>query len=73
MSKPALDAELIQDARPNEVHKPMDRNGHLQGIESARQALLSRPRYSVRLHIFLGFFLVFLFAAAIAAVLIVTT
>jgi two-component system NtrC family sensor kinase len=41
--------------------------------DSSSQALLSRPRYSVRLHIFLGFFLVFLFAAAIAAALLFTT
>lgn len=73
MSKPDLNDELIQDARPNEVHESPDRRERVQGIESARQALLSRPRYSVRLHIFLGFFLVFLFAAAIAAVLVVTT
>jgi len=51
----------------------MDRRERVQGVESARQALLSRPRYSVRFHIFLGFFLVFLFAVAIAAVLIGTT
>lgn len=68
-----MNAEWIQDARPNEGHEPLDRRERVQGIETARQALLSRPRYSVRLHIFLGFFLVFLFAAAIAAVLVVTT
>jgi two-component system NtrC family sensor kinase len=73
MSKTDLNTELIQDPRSNEVHESLDRHVHVRGIESARQALLSRPRYSVRLHIFLGFFLVFLFAAAIAAVLIVTT
>ncbi len=73
MSKTDLNTELIQDPRSNEVQESLDRHVHVRGIESARQALLSRPRYSVRLHIFLGFFLVFLFAAAIAAVLIVTT
>jgi len=73
MLESALNSELTQDALSVEGRESVDRLERQQGIETARQALLSRPRYSLRLHIFLGFFLVFLFAAAIAAVLVVTT
>lgn len=65
--------DLLQESHPNEAGGLHVRHEHLQGLESARKALLGRPRYSVRLHIFLGLFLVFLFAAATAAALIVTT
>ena len=40
---------------------------------SARSALLSRPKFSLRLQIFLGFSLAFLFAVLIAVALFVTT
>jgi two-component system NtrC family sensor kinase len=68
-----LNTGLVQELRPDEGHGPQALNEQAQGLESARQALLDRPRYSVRLRIFLGFFLVFLFAAAIAAALVFTT
>ena len=45
---------------------------HIKAAESARRALLSRRRFSLRLQIYLGFFLVFLFAVGIAAILLVT-
>jgi len=73
MPRSDLNAKLSQNAQDNEGQEPLDRHERQQGVETARQALLSRPRYSVRLHIFLGFFLVFVFAAAIAAILVVTT
>ncbi len=44
----------------------------IQAIESARQALLSRRRFSLRLQIYIGFFLIFIFVLCIAAALITT-
>jgi two-component system NtrC family sensor kinase len=46
---------------------------HIQAAESARKALLARRRFSLRLQIYLGFLLVFLFAAGIATLLLITT
>ena len=49
--------------------------GHYERIESAesvRKALLARHRFSLRLQIYLGFFVVFLFATGIAVTLILT-
>jgi two-component system NtrC family sensor kinase len=46
---------------------------HIEAAESARQALLARRRFSLRLQIYLGFLLVFLFATGIATLLLVTT
>ena len=68
-----MEKELSQETGLNGVQDAQVRNELGQGLESARQALLGRPRYSVRLHIFLGLFLVFLLAAAIAAGLLITT
>jgi len=45
---------------------------HIKAAESARNALLGRRRFSLRLQIYLGFFLVFLFAVGIAAILLGT-
>ena len=50
-----------------------DHNEHMEAIDSTRQALMGRRRISLQFQIYLGFFLVFLFAAAIATVLLVTT
>ena len=44
----------------------------IKAAETARGALLARPRFSLRLQIYLGFFLVFLFAVGIAMSLVVT-
>jgi len=44
----------------------------IQAVESTRKALLSRRRYSLRLHIYLGFFLVFLFVVGIATAMMIT-
>ena len=44
----------------------------LKAIESARQALLSRRHFSLRLQIYLGFFLIFMFVLCIATALIIT-
>ena len=44
---------------------------HIKAAESAREALLARRRFSLRLQIFLGFFLVFLFAVGIATILMI--
>jgi len=43
-----------------------------EAAESARRALLTRRRFSLRFQIYLGFLLVFLFAVAISAALLVT-
>lgn len=48
------------------------RYDRIKAVEEARKALLARKRISVRVQIFLAFFLVFMFAAAIAVALIVT-
>ncbi len=45
---------------------------HIEAADSARQALLGRRRFSLRLQIYLGFLVVFLFAVGIAAVLLAT-
>ena len=44
----------------------------IKAIESARQALLARRRFSLRLQIYIGFFLIFIFILCIAAALIIT-
>ncbi|MBW1849950.1 MAG: HAMP domain-containing histidine kinase [Deltaproteobacteria bacterium] len=44
----------------------------IKAIESARLALLSRRRFSLRLQIYLGFLLIFIFVLCIAAMLIIT-
>jgi len=44
----------------------------IKAIESAREALLSRRRFSLRLQINLGFFLIFVFILCVAAALIIT-
>jgi two-component system NtrC family sensor kinase len=44
----------------------------IKAAESAREALLARRRFSLRLQIYLGFLLVFLFVVGVAAALVVT-
>ena len=44
----------------------------IKAIESARQALVGRRRFSLRLQIYLGFFLIFIFVLGIAAALFMT-
>jgi len=44
----------------------------IQAAEKAKQALLGRPRFSLRLQIYLGFFLVFLLALGFATALVFT-
>lgn len=44
----------------------------IQAVESTRKALLARRRYSLRLHIYLGFFLIFLFVVGVAAAMMLT-
>ncbi len=44
----------------------------MEAIASAREALLSRRRFSLRLQINLGFFLIFVFVLCVAAALIIT-
>jgi two-component system NtrC family sensor kinase len=50
----------------------MGRYEQMDAVNKARQALLSRRRFSLRLQIYMGFFLVFLIAAAIGTALLVT-
>jgi two-component system, NtrC family, sensor kinase len=45
---------------------------NLKAIEAAREALLSRRQFTLRLQIYLAFFLVFIFVLSIAAALIMT-
>ncbi|MBW2017295.1 MAG: two-component sensor histidine kinase, partial [Deltaproteobacteria bacterium] len=49
-----------------------DRYERIKAAEQARKALLARRHYSLRLQIYLGFFLVLLFAAGIATALVLT-
>ncbi len=44
----------------------------IQAVESTRKALLARRRYSLRLHIYLGFFLIFLFVVGVATAMMLT-
>ncbi len=56
------------------IAKPLEgQQDQIKAAESARRALMNRRRFSLRLQIYLGFFLVFLFAVAIATVLLITT
>jgi len=51
----------------------LDRHfSRIKAIDSARQAFLSRRRFSLRLQIYLGFFLIFIFVLSIAIALIIT-
>lgn len=63
----------VGNGRPD-VEKTLEgQYEHIEAAESARQALLARRRFSLRFQIYLGFFLVFLFAAGIATLLLVST
>jgi len=44
----------------------------IQAVESTRKALLARRRYSLRLHIYLGFFLIFLLVVGVAIAMMLT-
>jgi signal transduction histidine kinase len=44
----------------------------IRAVESTRKALLARRRYSLRLHIYLGFFLIFLFVVGVATAMMLT-
>lgn len=48
------------------------RYGRIQAVESIRKALLARPRYSLRLHIFLGFLLIFLYVVGVGVAMMLT-
>ena len=61
------------NGQPDIVKTLEGRYEHIKAAESATQALLARRRFSLRLQIYLGFFLVFLFAVGIATALLVTT
>ncbi len=55
---------------------PITLEGHYERIkaaESAKAGLLTRPRYTIRMQLYLGFLLVFLIAAATGAVLILVS
>ena len=58
--------------RPSTAKTLEGRFDSIKAIESARRALLSRRRFSLRLQIYLGFFLIFIFVLCIAAALIIT-
>ncbi len=45
----------------------------IQAAEAAKHALLSRPRFSLRLQIYLAFFIAFLLATGIGTILVVAT
>ena len=58
------------DMSEREVERTLEGHyEHIKAAESARQALLARRRFSLRLQIYLGFFMVFLFAVGIATIL----
>src|SRR4030067_89421 len=48
------------------------RHERIQAVESTRKALLARRCYSLRLHIYLGFFLIFLFVVGVATAMMLT-
>src|SRR4030067_1135527 len=48
------------------------RHERIQAVESTRKALLARRRYSLRLHIYLGFFLIFLYVVGVATAIMLT-
>jgi len=62
-----------KDAVDSEGAAPVTLEGHYERIkaaESAKKGLLTRPRYTFRMQLYLSFLLVFLFAAATGAILI---
>lgn len=70
-----MNPEILPDEKEQAgVAEGLDENyEQIKAADSARRALMGRRRFSLRFQIYLGFFLVFLFAAAIAAVLLITT
>jgi signal transduction histidine kinase len=50
-----------------------DRHEHIRAAREAREALLARPRFSLRLQIYLAFLIAFLLATGVATVLVVAT
>lgn len=68
-SSPHLREQPLNGAEGAEMES---RLGLARGAEQARKALLNRPRFSLRLQIYLGSFLAFLFTLAIATALVVS-
>jgi signal transduction histidine kinase len=50
-----------------------DRHEHARAAKEAREALLARPRFSLRLQIYLAFLIAFILATGVATVLVVAT
>ncbi len=48
-------------------------DGDTGGVESVRKALIGRRYFSLRLQLYIGFFIVFLFAVVVAVLLLITT
>jgi len=74
MAEVAMDSlNSSEDAEQPEMEKTLEGHyEHIKAAESACRALMSRRRFSLRLQIYLGFFLTFLFAVGVAAILLVT-
>jgi len=50
-----------------------DRHRHIEAAKEAREALLGRPRFSLRMQIYLAFLIAFLLATGVATVLVIAT
>ena len=69
MSQKDLKVQTTGDNEEKAFEGTYDR---IKAVETANEALVSRKRLTLRFQIFLSFFLVFLFAAGVAVILIMT-
>ncbi|MCJ7685942.1 MAG: HAMP domain-containing histidine kinase [Desulfobacteraceae bacterium] len=69
MSQKDLKVQTADDNEERAIEGTYDR---IKAVEAANEALLTRKHLTLRLQIFVSFFLIFLFAAAMGSVLIMT-
>ncbi len=72
-SKMDYKAPIPDNDVPDSTETLKGQNEHIKTADSAHRALMGRRSFSLRLQIYLEFFMVFLFAVGIAALILITT
>jgi two-component system NtrC family sensor kinase len=67
------EAEISENNATPVADVSKDNKNDTGGMDSARKALVGRRRFSFRHQLFIGFFLVFLFAVGVSGLLLITT
>lgn len=58
---------------PDQPRQQSTGHDDIKGVDTAREALVRRRHFSLRLQLYIGFLIVFLFAAGAALLLLITT